>query len=67
MKTVHNNIQPWLRKQHSEFVRGFLDGLYSHLPKSGIFNRQEYIDGYADGSQYKAELQGISIMCWIRG
>ena len=60
------NIQPFLRRQVKEFISGFFDGLYSRRPVSPTFNRQEYINGYANGAQYKDELSGISCMSWLR-
>lgn len=53
---MEKNIGEYLKQQTSTFVSGFLDGLYSEEPKPPLLNRHEYIEGYADGAQYKDEL-----------
>ena len=67
MKTKHNiDIAEYLKTRPHTFVSGFIDSLYSKLPRAPGYNKQDYYDGYADGSFYKDELSGVSPFCIIR-
>jgi len=60
------DIAEYLKQKTHTFVSGFMDGLYSEPPKSPMFNREEYVEGYADGAQYKDELNGTAPSTLIR-
>ena len=60
------DIAEYLKQKTSTFVSGFMDALYSKQPKSPMFNREEYVEGYADGAQYKDELNGTAPSTLIR-
>ena len=47
-----------LKKRNHEFVKGYLDAMYSQIPTPTIFNRRDYVKGYAVGSIDKDVLRG---------
>ena len=65
-KTFHPNIQPYLAEQTSIWLDGFCDAVWYNRPKAPAFNRDEYIEGYADGSMYHAEMSGIAVSTKLR-
>jgi len=57
VKEVKADIGEYLKAQHSEFVTGFLAALYDKLEEPGPFNKDEYADGYKEGTQYRNKLE----------
>lgn len=54
------------KNQRESFVKGFLCALFSEIPDTFmIFNRDDYISGYAEGSIYRDTINGLSPFCLL--
>lgn len=62
-KNKMDDVGEYLKTKNEAFRRGFLDAVYSKKPNAGIWNKNDYCYGYANGSQYKDEIRGTSPSC----